>query len=172
MSKSSVVVAPAVDADVSAKTIDVVSVDASRTDLAYWTEILKSLGLGMNRGTTQNLTPEEIEIEELEEYVRTARIENAKPSNAGRPRKRKKRSITPVMRWTTGPIGGFNILGAKPHAWGRNRINGQTSGRKDGGPHGVLVYIGDSEDLAGLERQQARDESGRVTPTGHGPTTD
>ena len=172
MSKSNVVVASAVDADISAKIADAISIDRSRTDTAYWTEILKSLGLGMNRGTTQALTLEEIEIEELEEYVRTARIENAKPSNAGRPRKRKKRSITPVMKWTADPIGGFHIHGAKPHAWGRNRINGQKSGRKDGGPHGVLVYIGDSEDLAALERQQAGDESGRVTPTGHGPTTD
>jgi hypothetical protein len=163
MSKTSVVITNDVSPD---------AVDTSRTDKAYWNEILKSLDLGMNRGTTQNLTSEELEWEEHEECIQAARIENTKPSNAGRPRKRKKRSITPVMKWATGPVGGFNIHGAKPHAWGRNRINGQKSGRKDGGPHGVLVYIGDSEDLADLERQQARDESGRVTPTGHGPTTD
>jgi len=144
-------------------------IDTSRTDLVYWTEILKSMNLGMNRGTTQNLTSEELEWEEHEEYVQAVRIENAKPSSAGRPRKRKKRSIIPVMRWTTGPIGGFHVHGAKPHAWGRNRINGQKSGRKDGGAHAVLVYIGDSEDVANLERQQIGDESGRVTPAGNGP---
>jgi hypothetical protein len=168
MSKSVAAIASANISDTS----EVTTIDTSRTDHAYWVAILKSLNLGMNRGTTQNLTSEELEWEEHEECIRAARIENAKPSNAGRPRKRKKRSITPVMKWTAGPIGGFNIHGAKPHAWGRNRLNGQKNERKDGGPRGVLVYIGDSENLADLERQQARDESGRVTPTGHGPTTD
>jgi hypothetical protein len=151
------------------------AVDTSRTDQVYWNELLKSIGLGMNRGTTQNLTDGELEQIKFEEYCKAVKAENSQPSRAGRPRKRKKRSI-PIRwtetHWATRSFYGFHVCGAKPHAWGRNRLNGQKNGRKDGGAHGTLVYIGDTNDLAALEKQQMGDESGRVTPSGHGPTTD
>ena len=152
------------------------SLDTTRTDYAYWSAVLKSEGLGMNRGTT---FPEEDKLAEQAETQTSA-----PGKKMGRPRKTgpkgyhlnfTKKEATAASRPTYLPTetngvyqtGGFRTYGPSiPYGAGK----GQKGGRRGSDVSGAFIqYVGDNKDLARIEESQARQESGRVIPSGYGP---
>jgi hypothetical protein len=141
--------------------------DDLRTDNKYWALILRSHGLGMNRGTEKRISPEEKAIEESIAVAKAKR---------GRPEKETKSdfSRSSLGSGTDNFFGTFSFrtYPSKPHSVGthpsarNNSVRNMTGGKGD---RGMIVYIGGSSDLARLEENQTRAKSGRVTPPGSGP---
>jgi hypothetical protein len=145
-------------------------------DYAYWAAVLKAEGLGMNRGTT---FPEEDKLAKLEEGANQNKIKNKggqprkpRPPQGPRPNLNKKESLLATRFTMTEPSGvfqngGFRTYGPSvPYGAGK----GQKGGRRGSDVSGAFIqYVGDNKDLARIEESQARQESGRVIPSGYGP---
>lgn len=148
--------------------------DVTRTDYAYWAALLKSEGLGMNRGTT---FPEEDKLAKLEDIDRIevkdkgGRPRKPKPPQGTRPNINKREAVLATRFTMTEPSGvfqngGFRTYGPSvPYGAGK----GQKGGRRGSDMSGAFIqYVGDNRDLARIEERQALQSDGRVTPAGYG----
>lgn len=142
--------------------------DNSRIDKKYWSLILRSHGLGMNRGTEKGTSLEEEKLAKEIEESRMVAI-----TKKGRPEKEVKRPFSRASASKFDSFFGtdrFRTYVSKPHGIGTHpsaRVN-----RRPKGDRGMLVYIGGMPALERLEEKQEREKSGRVTPPGTSPRVD
>jgi hypothetical protein len=143
--------------------------DDLRTDKKYWRLVLRSHGLGMNRGTEKRTSLEE---EKLAKEIEDSRL--IAKAKLGRPAKE---VSCPFSRASVSGYNSFfgtvrfRCYDSKPHAIGAHPSARQNS-KGDKGDKGMLIYIGGMANLERLEESQVRAESGRVTPPGASPRVD
>lgn len=152
-------------------------VDVTRTDEAYWKQVLDAEGLGMNRGTAFLKDKDDIEAQKEEQN-------NSVPKNkGGRPRKTGPKGrhleftklnaeastrFTRTLTELSGifKLGGFRNYGPSlPFGAGRGKKGGRR-GPEDYGH--FITYVGNAGDIARLEESLSLEETGRVTPSGYG----
>lgn len=141
-----------------------------RTDRKYWSLILRSHGLGMNRGTEKGVSSEDEKL--LKDIEDSRAVAKAK---RGRPKKEIKSYFASSSAAPDGSFFGtvnFRVYDSKPHSVGTHpsaRNNSVRYGSGGKGDRGMIVYIGGISEIARLEEHNVKNESGRVTPSGYGP---
>lgn len=151
------------------------SLDTTRTDYAYWSAVLKSKGLAMNRGVNfsdeENLAKQE-ELRHASAGKKMGRPRKTGPKGyhlnftkieaiaASRP------TYTSTEKNGVFQIGGFRNYGPSvPYGVGKGQKGGRRSLNSD---RHLIVYVGDNTNLARIEERQATQSSGLVTPAGYG----